>query len=335
MDVDQVVGERDVGGQHDVGAVRRDGGDVFELSELPLRAALFAHAQTRVLQLLGRGIELNHARIGVEEHALVVGGAFAQPRHAHERRDFEAVRQNRRVTRHAPFFEHETDDVEVVAFTQLKHVGRVEAVAHEDHLVLDRFDVEEARLAAPAGERALHALHDVRDVLDALTEVVVVDLLEVAAHALQTQRERPFGVDELRLDEFVRIGEKRRVLEDGAVDFDEGRGFRREVFVERVRHRRHLLVDGAHGVPQAQDFTADLALFDRELRDVEVGRSEDLHRPGRYAGVDRQAVQLYGGLGLFLEFLGHADLLIRIRRNALRRARRCGASPPFRRGLRS
>ena len=54
------------------------------------------------------------------------------------------------------------------------------------------------------------------------------------------------------------------------------------------------LVDGAHGVPQAQDFTADPALFDRELRDVEAGRSEDLHRPGRYAGVDRQAVQLYG-----------------------------------------
>ena len=75
------------------------------------RAALFAHAQTRVLQLLGLGLSSNHARVGVEEHALVVGGAFAQPRHAHERRDFEAVRQNRRVTRHAPFFEHETDDV--------------------------------------------------------------------------------------------------------------------------------------------------------------------------------------------------------------------------------
>jgi hypothetical protein len=147
----------------------------------------------------------------------------------------------------------------------------------------------------------------VRDVLDAFADVVVLDGLEVSSRLFKAQRQRPFGVDELFLDDVDGLLDQGGVSKDGAVHVDERRRLGRHVFVGGVDQGAELLVDGGDGGAQALDFAAGSGLFDDELRDLQIAGGELLAEAVGDAGIDADARQLFGRRCLFFDCGGRNE----------------------------
>ena len=115
-----------------------------------------------------------------------------------------------------------------------------------------------------AGERLEHALDDLAHVGRAFAEVLVLDRVELPADLLELDRQRPFGVDQLGAHQVARRVGEQRVVEDHAVQVEEGAHFvgraRRDVVAQVVEFGAH----GGERVVQPRDLVQHVAPLDVE-----------------------------------------------------------------------
>jgi hypothetical protein len=156
---------------------------------------------------------------------------------ADQRRDVETARHDRGVRGDAAHVGDETG--ELVALEQ-NHVGGREIVRHHDQLMLLR----QLRLGGRpvADQRLEHALDCLLDVGLALAQVGVLDLLELLDQRLHLLHQRPFGVAQALPDELARRVRQRGVLQDHAVQVDEGAELRGRVVGHLALEQRQLLL---------------------------------------------------------------------------------------------
>ncbi len=279
-----VGGQLDIGQQLDLLAVARHRLGVADVLQCALAGLPVALAGAVFHQHLLVGVDDDHAVDAIDDDQLVLADqrlGMAQRQH---RRQVEAARQDGGVRGGAADV---GDEGVVFGVLEQHHVGGRQVVRHQDAVRARR----RRGLAVVSGQRLEDAVGHLDHVGAALAQVFLFDLVELRQQDVELLLECPFGVAVLGLDDEVRLGGQRVVVQQHDVQAEEGAQLGGGMLGNTAPQRFQLLSRQADGAVEAGDFLGNVLLGDGVVRDLDLVVRDHVGVPDGDASADADAVQ--------------------------------------------
>ena len=272
---------------------------------------------------------LEHARIGiddddtaraVDDQRLLVTDQLTRIVQAEHCRNGHAAAEDRGVRRGTADI---GDERREVVFLEGDHVRRRQVMRDDDQvLFLDALRGAQRRPADMAGQLLDDALDHLPDVLPALAQIGVLEFVELRDQLLHLLHQRPFGIAAALADQRLRYLAQLGIVEDHAVQVEEGTELGRCMLGTFLHGRQlalHLLERGL----EAGHLLVHHPWCDGQVGDFQRRMRNQVGGPDGNAAGNAEAVQ------------GKAHRLTPLRRTCRRSMPAGRSSPPVRRRHRS